>query len=132
MKNIRIFLSENFHFLVVKFSVYLNRRVFLMVTGISDIFGNISLWVFSRLPQHGGSNEYMYILCKITHVFFICFQTSCLLTILVLKFEQVYFAVCWCLKTYWTSCKQCRLLTRCLVPWHLIWISIVSDLSVLR
>ena len=30
MKNFRIFLSENFHFLVVKFSVYLNRRVFVM------------------------------------------------------------------------------------------------------
>ena len=30
MKNIRVFLSENFHFLVVKFSVYLNRRVFVM------------------------------------------------------------------------------------------------------
>ena len=28
-KNIR-FLSENFHFLVVKFSIYLNRRVFVM------------------------------------------------------------------------------------------------------
>ena len=30
MKNIRIFLSENFYFLVVKFSIYLNRRVFVM------------------------------------------------------------------------------------------------------
>ena len=30
MKNIRAFLSVNFHFLVVKFSVYLNRRVFIM------------------------------------------------------------------------------------------------------
>ena len=30
MKNIRIFLSENVHFLVVKFSVYLNRHVFVM------------------------------------------------------------------------------------------------------
>ena len=30
MKNIRIFLSENFHFLVVKFSLYLNRHVFVM------------------------------------------------------------------------------------------------------
>ena len=30
MKNIRFFLSENFHFLVVKFSVYLNRHVFIM------------------------------------------------------------------------------------------------------
>ena len=26
------FLSENFHFLVVKFSVYLNRHVFVMFT----------------------------------------------------------------------------------------------------
>ena len=30
MKNIRVFLSENFQFLEVKFSVYLNRRVFVM------------------------------------------------------------------------------------------------------
>ena len=30
MKNIRIFLSENFQFLVVKFSIYLNMRIFLM------------------------------------------------------------------------------------------------------
>ena len=29
------FLSENFHFLVVKFSVYLNRRVFVMYTSIN-------------------------------------------------------------------------------------------------
>ena len=32
MKNIRIFLSENFPFLVVKFSIHLNRRVFVMVS----------------------------------------------------------------------------------------------------
>ena len=30
LKNIRIFLCESFHFLVVKCSVYLNRHVFLM------------------------------------------------------------------------------------------------------
>ena len=30
MKNIRVFLSENFQFLVVKYSIYLNRRVFVM------------------------------------------------------------------------------------------------------
>ena len=30
MKN-QNFLSENFHFLVVKFSVYLNRHVFVMI-----------------------------------------------------------------------------------------------------
>ena len=33
-KNIRIFLSENFPFMVVNFSIYLNRRIFVM--------GNIS------------------------------------------------------------------------------------------
>ena len=30
MKNIRVFLYENFQFLEVKFSIYLNRRVFIM------------------------------------------------------------------------------------------------------
>ena len=30
MKNIRFFLSENFQFLDVKFSIYLNSRVFVM------------------------------------------------------------------------------------------------------
>ena len=30
MKNMRFFLSDFFHFLVVKFSVYLNRDVFVM------------------------------------------------------------------------------------------------------
>ena len=29
-KKYQIFLSENFHFLVAKFSIYLNRRVFVM------------------------------------------------------------------------------------------------------
>ena len=31
MKNIRVFLSENFQILEVKFSIYLNRRVFVMM-----------------------------------------------------------------------------------------------------
>ena len=30
MKNLRFVLSENFQFLEVKFSIYLNRRVFIM------------------------------------------------------------------------------------------------------
>ena len=30
MKNMRVFSSENFQFLEMKFSVYLNRRVFVM------------------------------------------------------------------------------------------------------
>ena len=32
MKNIRFFLSEMFQFLEVKFSIYLNKRVFVMRT----------------------------------------------------------------------------------------------------
>ena len=31
MKNIRMFLSESFHFSVIKFSVYLNWHVFVMI-----------------------------------------------------------------------------------------------------
>ena len=30
MKNIRVFISESYQFLEVKFSLYLNRRVFVM------------------------------------------------------------------------------------------------------
>ena len=32
MKNVSVFLSENFQFLDVKISIYLNRRVFVMPT----------------------------------------------------------------------------------------------------
>ena len=38
MKNIRDFLSENFQFLEVKFSIYLNRHIFVMCT--SDVVLN--------------------------------------------------------------------------------------------
>ena len=37
MKN-RVFLSENFKFLEVKFSIYLNRRVFVMKRGVWLVF----------------------------------------------------------------------------------------------
>ena len=36
MKNIRIFYLKNCHFLVVKFSVYLNRRVFVMTRNVQQ------------------------------------------------------------------------------------------------
>ena len=36
MNNIRFFLSENFQFLVVRFSIYLNRRVCVMLHGMSN------------------------------------------------------------------------------------------------
>ena len=39
MKNIRVFLSENLQFfLEVKFSIYLNRRVFVMGCDWSGLF----------------------------------------------------------------------------------------------
>ena len=54
MKNIRIFLSENFHFLVVKFSVYLNRRVFVMLRWTSfpedEVYLHFVLSQFSAKP----------------------------------------------------------------------------------
>ena len=37
MKKVSEFLSENFQFLAVKFSIYLNRRVFVMLS--SDMLG---------------------------------------------------------------------------------------------
>ena len=56
MKNIKKFLSENFHFLVGKFSVYLNRHVFVMLLR-ENIFCGYSLEVllreaFTEYPQH--------------------------------------------------------------------------------
>ena len=35
MKNMRVFLSENFQFLEVKFSIYLNRCVLVMCVDIT-------------------------------------------------------------------------------------------------
>ena len=43
MKNIRVFLSENFQFLEVKFSIYLNRHVFVMESQSHHL----------ALPKHG-------------------------------------------------------------------------------
>ena len=37
MKKYQNFLSENFHFVMVKFSIYLNRRVFVMAHHIKQM-----------------------------------------------------------------------------------------------
>ena len=42
-KNIRI-LSENFRFLVVKISIYLNRRVFVMIMSLRICISSMSAW----------------------------------------------------------------------------------------
>ena len=52
MKNIRLFLSENFYFLVVKFSVYLNRCVFVMT--FSEFRRKFHI-VIKALSSSGGS-----------------------------------------------------------------------------
>ena len=46
------FLSENFHFLVVKLSVYLNRHVFVMVQGLEQARFAFQIFfkVFSNFP----------------------------------------------------------------------------------
>ena len=53
MKNIRVFLSENFQFLEIKFSIYLNRRVFVMNEGTSNGVCLQNLWN-QRNRRHTG------------------------------------------------------------------------------
>ena len=42
MKNIRVFLSENFQFLEVKFSIYLNRHVFVMLQSYAHCLSRLA------------------------------------------------------------------------------------------
>ena len=50
MKNIKSFLSENFQFLVVKFSIYLNRRVFVMASQQAVTRPNLEQALLELLP----------------------------------------------------------------------------------
>ena len=74
MKNIRVFSSENFHFLVVKFSVYLNRCVFVMVRkhnpDMCPTVTHISLSITT-----GGS------------LFIVCMKKLCVMGIKLIKFN---------------------------------------------
>ena len=79
MKNIRVFLSENLHILVAKFSVYLNRHVFVMISFKSSpyckeakyfifyIFIANNFHVMHVTPNRA-STSILVLLC------FICFQ----------------------------------------------------------
>ena len=70
MKNIRVFYLKNFIFLEVKFSIYLNRRVFVInptlysKTGVYRGIHYFSsaqkhrLWVIVEPPRRGGTNGY--------------------------------------------------------------------------
>ena len=52
MKNISIFLSDNFHFWVLKFSVYLNRHVFVMNFEVETKFKMAAIAIFFRLTSY--------------------------------------------------------------------------------
>ena len=54
MKNISFFLSENFQFLEEKFSIYLNRRVYVHVMGTIKI-------VISEAPMR--SRDFLWPTC---------------------------------------------------------------------
>ena len=58
MKNIRIFSSENFPFYVVNFSMYLNRRVFVMDKNnfLSSLSRGQSSFCF-----HGRKKSFKYV-----------------------------------------------------------------------
>ena len=58
MKQIFEFLSRNFHFLVVKISIYLNRRVFVMLNTITYITKFIICMV--KLVQQCVSDEVLF------------------------------------------------------------------------
>ena len=61
MKNIRIFYLKIFIFLLVKFSVCFNRRVFVMIQMIILLYLRESICCGYPLetPQRGISNEYL-------------------------------------------------------------------------
>ena len=72
MKNIRIFYLKIFKFLVVKFSIYLNRRVFIMSCYICKIVGIFfklylrflaitKLLLFKYIENFTTKNEYFKI-----------------------------------------------------------------------
>ena len=63
MKNSRIFYLENCHFFVVKFSVYLNRRVFVM----SDKDSAQDTHPRSLIIYYSPLVETLYILLSLKH-----------------------------------------------------------------
>ena len=68
MKNIRVFLSERFQFLEVKFSIYLNRRVFVM----------------QKVKSTGQFGQLTKLTCRID-LMIIIFISICLLRLQVLS-----------------------------------------------
>ena len=63
MKNIRDFLSENFQFLEVKFSIYLNMCVFVMYIGCCK-----DIQTFISMIQYGPHNVKMCLRAYVARV----------------------------------------------------------------
>ena len=66
------FLSENFQFFVVKFSIYLNKRVFVMISCVSDYTKEMPQSGITALLRHqkkerwGTNNDITYITYEIS------------------------------------------------------------------
>ena len=68
MKKKSEFLSENFQFLVVKFSIYLNKPVFLMSTKVQN--------VCDRFPAMNAVRSHLLEVCQISLSDFFSWQVS--------------------------------------------------------
>ena len=71
MKNIRFFYLKNCHFWVVKFSVYLNRRVFVMLNGYCK-----AKQILTRLAMQMRKKLFFYLsiyFILFIYLFFFCF-----------------------------------------------------------
>ena len=57
MKNIRIFYLKICHFLVIKFSVYLNRRVFVMCSVSISVTVHLPFFSLNKKKKKKNENE---------------------------------------------------------------------------
>ena len=69
-ENIRVFLSENFQFLEVKFSIYLNRRVFVMNVVLSDA-NSVAKYVHQS-PRYSVTNRTCAFDYRSERIFCLC------------------------------------------------------------
>ena len=97
----QIFLSENFHFLVVKFSVYLNRHAFVMVCGVCGVL-ICSSFFLPVVPGEGCASWFWYFLGIFTSTC-ICFITFLNFSPLTLRFQGTTdnFEVWDCFSPFW-------------------------------
>ena len=103
MKNIRVFLSENFQFLMVKFSIYLNRRVFVMLyltirnshSKDSDQADLNLCW--ARMSEVTFPDFAVYFLCSVSFLVCQLLQLQCCVVLSFLVFHFFFF---WCLRKF--------------------------------